>query len=160
MCLALRWALMKSWVSWRTDRRRAQRGGTSSLMKDSWEEWSKETYLCETKGKRKKKSGAVEKEEENHTDRSSWNASKYQACKTHCQLPLGEVILGNHCLNPWANLKEDRQNFTLKTELKLNLPLGTFHHTQESFPLPPPGAPRFSTGGLVATDDLVPLFIY
>lgn len=61
----------ETWVSWKADRCRAQRGGTSGLMKESWEEGSKETYLREIKGKEKKWSNGKGKKEENQTDDSS-----------------------------------------------------------------------------------------
>lgn len=99
MCLALRQVLRERTRSAGEQISAELRGGTSSLMKESWEKWSKETYLREDKRweKEKKKSGIMEKRKTKLTRRRAaleTQARGRHACKTHCQLHPGGVCTG------------------------------------------------------------------
>lgn len=69
----------------------AQRGGTPSLMKGSWEKWSKETYLHEEKRWEKKKKVAQWKK--GNPDQHERSALKHRweaDMQTRCQLAVPE----------------------------------------------------------------------
>lgn len=136
MCLALRQVLRERTRSAGEQISAELRGGTSSLMKESWEKWSKETYLREDKRWEKEKKKWHNGKKEDITNRGEQHLKHRQEADmlakhtASCTLGGGGgVYTGPIMSRPGAisgQLLGKTHEQNLKRNVKLNPAIRTF----------------------------------